>query len=151
MPPSVPVALPSEIPANMACLTAVYRVQCPPAEVDAVSRAIALEQTVEVPEELVTDPGIRERIVGRVEGIAPVANSSDSFDVRIHYAEELAHGGLGQFLNLIFGNISFKPRICLRELGLTPEFLALFPGPKAGVDGIRLCWAFSADRCWQRR
>lgn len=121
----------------MACLSAVYRVQCPPAEVDAVSRAIALEQTVEVPEELVTDPGIRERIVGRVEGIAPVANAPDTFDVRIQYAEELAHGGLGQFLNLIYGNISFKPRICLRELGLTPEFLAQFPGPKAGIDGIR--------------
>lgn len=121
----------------MAFLSAVYRVQCAPAEVDAVSRGIALEQTVEVPEELVTDPGIRERVVGRVEQIAPVAGQADTFDVLVHYAEELAQGGLGQFLNLIYGNISLKPRIRLRELGLTPEFLRQFPGPKAGIAGIR--------------
>lgn len=121
----------------MARLSAVYRVQCAPAEIDVVSRAIALEQTVEVPEELVTDPDIRERVAGRVVGISAVDQAADTFDVRVQYAEELAQGGLGQFLNLIYGNISLKPRIRLRELGLTSEFLAQFPGPKAGVEGIR--------------
>lgn len=121
----------------MDSITAVYRLTCPADQVEALSRDIALEQTVEVPDRLVTCPKIRHEIVGRVLEIAPVPQMSDLFDVRIAYAEDLAANNLGQLLNLLFGNISLKRRIRLRDVRFPAEYLARFRGPNLGVAGLR--------------
>ncbi len=54
-------------------IEAVYRVAGGEQQACAVASAIAYEQTVELPEELVTDRGIIEGIVGTVENIEPDA------------------------------------------------------------------------------
>jgi len=121
----------------MDTITVVYRLTCPADQVAQISREIALEQTVEVPDRLVTCAKIRNEIVGRVLEIVPVSQTVDQFDVRIAYAEELAANNLGQLLNLLFGNISLKQKIRLREARFPAAYLARFRGPNLGIAGLR--------------
>jgi ribulose-bisphosphate carboxylase large chain len=124
-----------------------YRLTCPGAEVERLSHEIALEQTVEVPDALIDCPALREAVVGRVISISPVPTASpqsaadttgkEQFDVRIDYAADLANGGLNALLNLIYGNISLKNRIRLRDVRLPESVLARYRGPNLGVGGLR--------------
>lgn len=125
------------VPEIMDTINVVYRLTCAADQVEALSRDIALEQTVEVPDRLVTCPKIRHEIVGRVLEIAPVPETADQFDVRIAYAEELAANNLGQLLNLLFGNISLKRRIRLKDVRFPADYLRRFRGPNFGIAGLR--------------
>ena len=125
-------------------IAATYRLTCPAADVERLSRDIALEQTVEVPDALISCPALREAMVGRVISISavPVAAASpqpraEQFDVRIDYAADLAASGLGALLNLIYGNISLKQCIRLRDVQLPDSLLSGYRGPNLGVSGLR--------------
>jgi ribulose-bisphosphate carboxylase large chain len=118
-------------------ITVTYRLTCAADQVESLSRDIALEQTVEVPDRLITCPKIRHEIVGRVLEIATVPGTGGQFDVRIAYAEQLAANNLGQLLNLLFGNISLKQRIRLRSIRFPADYLQRFRGPNWGIDGLR--------------
>ena len=124
-------------------IAATYRLTCPGPEVERLSRDIALEQTVEVPDALIDCPVLREAVVGRVISIVPVSGASDSrtpreqFDVRIDYPADLAGSGLASLLNLLYGNISLKQRIRLREFQIPDSLLQSYRGPNLGVDGLR--------------
>lgn len=123
-------------------IAATYRLTCLGAEVERLSRDIALEQTVEVPDALISCPALREAVVGRVISISNVGRpESDSapsqFDVQIDYPADLASSGLGALINLIYGNISLKQCIRLRDLNLPNSLLASYGGPNLGGDGLR--------------
>lgn len=123
-------------------IAATYRLTCAEADVERLSHDIALEQTVEVPDELITCSTLREAVVGRVisaTAIDRVASSSQlrQFDVRIDYPADLASSGLSALLNLVYGNISLKDKIRLRDLELPESILRGYRGPKFGVQGLR--------------
>lgn len=124
-------------------IAATYRLTCPGADVERLSRDIALEQTVEVPEALIPSSALRDAVVGRVQSITSVLSQSnrgkhrEQFDVCIHYPAELAGSGLNALLNLIYGNISLKQCIRLRDLDLPASLLAGYRGPNLGVTGLR--------------
>lgn len=118
-------------------ITATYRVQSAAADVQALARDIAVEQTVEVPEELFAGTRIEEEIVGKVLSIDPISDSEYQFEVKIAYNAALAAGQLPQLLNLVYGNISMKNPIQLVNLELPDSLLRKFRGPKFGVEGIR--------------
>jgi ribulose-bisphosphate carboxylase large chain len=118
----------------MDSLLATYRLRCPPAEAPTIAREIALEQTVEVAAELVTDPRIANEIVGRVLEVRP---SEDGAVVRIAYNAELARPHAGQLWNLLYGNISLKRGIRLVDVSFPASLHAVLPGPKLGIDGLR--------------
>jgi ribulose-bisphosphate carboxylase large chain len=99
-----------------------------------VARAIAYEQTVELPESLVTDPAILDAVVGRV---GAVWADSDQHHARIDYPASLCDGHLPQLLNLLFGNVSFYPGVRLVGLELPDDVLARITGPRLGVEGLR--------------
>ena len=101
------------------------------------ARRIAYEQTVELPESLITASDIREHVVGRVESIAPDENSSEHFRVELSYAPALSSFQLSQLLNLIYGNVSIFPGVRLLDLRLPTELMARIGGPGHGVDGVR--------------
>ena len=90
----------------MNAITAVYRLTCDYGEVERLSRDIAVEQTVEVPESLILNRQVVEDIVGRVETIEQTTDGSDAFDVSIEYNTDLSAYQIGQTLNLVYGNIS---------------------------------------------
>lgn len=114
-----------------------YRLVCPADEAERRARAIAWEQTVELPEGQVDDPLVLEHVVGRVEAIVPDSAQPGAFIATIAYREELASGQLPQLLNLLYGNASIFPGVRVVDLQLPPGLLARFAGPRYGVAGLR--------------
>jgi ribulose-bisphosphate carboxylase large chain len=102
-------------------------------EPEKLARAIAIEQTVEVPEALIDERTDRE-IVGKVEGTDRLPDGR--FALRIAYCPELVRS-LPDLLSILYGNVSMMEGVRLAELELPPEVLARFHGPGFGVEGIR--------------
>jgi ribulose-bisphosphate carboxylase large chain len=116
-------------------LIAVYEVPGPSAEAEKTARAIAFEETVEVPFEFPLPSRIREEIVGRVGALSSV--DGGRFRVEIDFPAALAGGRIGALLNLVFGNASIWPGVRLVDLRFPDSFLASFSGPNFGVAGLR--------------
>jgi ribulose-bisphosphate carboxylase large chain len=116
-------------------IIATYVVRASRGEVEERALDICLEQTVEVTDDLVRDPWIREHIVGRVERIAPLGD--DDHEVVISYSEDITGYSIMGLLNVIYGNISLKRGIALRDLELSRTFVSHFRGPRFGIEGIR--------------
>jgi ribulose-bisphosphate carboxylase large chain len=118
-------------------IQAVYRVCGGERDAHAMARAIAYEQTVELPEALVTDPGILADVVGAVEAVEPDASLPGAHRITIGYSPALANGQLPQLLNLLFGNVSMYSGVRLLDVRLPESFLEHLQGPRYGVEGLR--------------
>jgi ribulose-bisphosphate carboxylase large chain len=116
-------------------LIAVYEVPGPASEAEKTARAIAFEETVEVPFEFPLSSRIREGIVGR-PGAATGAGGG-RYRVEIDFPAALAGGRIGALLNLVFGNASIWPGVRLVDLRFPDSFLSAFSGPNHGVAGLR--------------
>jgi len=98
-------------------------------DVDAVAEAIRVEQTIEFPADLAPE-WIRDEVVGRVE-------ARGEHEVTISYAAGVCVGGLGQLLNVLWGNISLFEGVRVVQVQL-PELGSLgLRGPRFGGDGLR--------------
>lgn len=113
----------------------VYRLAAGVPDAPARARDIAVEQTVEFPEDLLPPGDIREQVVGRVEWLE--AQGDGSFRVTVSYAVEVAGRSLADLLNVVFGNVSLKPGIRVERLELPPPLLERFRGPRFGRAGLR--------------
>jgi len=98
-----------------------------------LARAIAVEQTVEVPEGLI-DERIEREFVGKVRGVDRLPDGR--FALAIDYPKDLVHG-LPDLLGVVYGNVSMMEGVRLAGLTLPPEVLARFRGPNFGVAGVR--------------
>jgi ribulose-bisphosphate carboxylase large chain len=116
-------------------IIASYRLRCDATQAEALARFIAFEQTVELPERLVTDPRLLEQVVGKVQSLQ--ADGADHYLATIAYAPELASGQLSQLVNLLYGNVSMAESVRLVGLELPPSVLQFFDGPRYGVSGVR--------------
>ncbi len=94
-----------------------------------IAEAIRTEQTIEFPFDL-APTWIQNNVVGRIENI-------DGQVVTIGYPIGVTGGGLGQFLNVLWGNVSLLNGVRIIDLQLPAEFLADFRGPRFGVAGLR--------------
>lgn len=104
-------------------------------EARAKALGICLEQTVEVPAELLAADDIRGQVVGRIESLEPVA--PERYSVVISYAIETTAFELTQLLNVVFGNTAMQPGIRVVHLDLPDSLLRRFPGPRFGLEGMR--------------
>jgi S-methyl-5-thioribulose 1-phosphate isomerase len=104
-------------------------------EARAKAEDICLEQTVELPEALVTQSDIREHVFGHIENLRPLA--SDRFEATITFAVETVGAELTQLVNVLFGNISMKPGIRLERFDLPASLATQFHGPRFGRVGLR--------------
>jgi len=125
-------------------ITITYSVISSPGDIKETARKIAFEQTVELPGEVIKDTKILEGIVGRVIDIRPddirlrrTGRNGERFIVKIAFPAVVSNYEVPQFLNLLFGNISFKPGIRVIDVDFPAKFLSAFKGPKFGIDGIR--------------
>lgn len=100
------------------------------------AEAVALEQTVEVPRDVVAPGYVEDVILGRVLDVVAEPGGA-SWIARIGYAPDTVGHELPQFLNVIFGNSSIQRGI--KVVGLAPgaEMARRFPGPRFGADGVR--------------
>ncbi len=101
----------------------------------AAAKDICIEQTVEFPEDLISDSFIRDNIFGRIESFNPV--KIDLYKAEISFAVETTSFEFTQFINVIFGNISLKSGIIVNDISLSDNLSHIFKGPRFGVQGIR--------------
>ncbi|HAM50023.1 MAG TPA: ribulose 1,5-bisphosphate carboxylase large subunit [Nitrospiraceae bacterium] len=119
-------------------ISVIYLIASAPGAIEAIAEDIALEQTVEVPKSVLRDPWITRDIVGRVTSIRKTDGQvGDCFVVTIDYPARVSNFEIPQFLNLLYGNISFKPGIKIIDIDFPKEFVIVFKGPKFGIEGIR--------------
>jgi ribulose-bisphosphate carboxylase large chain len=104
---------------------------------EAIRRAhdIAIEQTVEIPADVVPEGFIADEIVGQV-GRAEMGERG-VFDVAISYSPDSVGSELSQLLNVIFGNSSIQQGI--KAIGFEPgaTIAERFAGPRFGIEGVR--------------
>jgi ribulose-bisphosphate carboxylase large chain len=115
---------------------ATYRLRVGARDAQARAQALALEQSIEMPLEAVTQDFVRDRIVARVDSIEP-AGSEGAFDATLSFATRTTGLEAGQLLNMLFGNCSLQPDVELLDFEPDPGLLAALPGPRFGVDGWR--------------
>jgi len=116
-------------------LDVVYHVRCDARSIEERARAIAIEQSVEMPVTAITDEFLRSQIVGRVAAIAE--KSSGLFEVRIALAGETVGRDPGQLINMLFGNTSLHADVFLHDAELPDELVATFAGPRHGLHALR--------------
>jgi ribulose-bisphosphate carboxylase large chain len=116
-------------------IEAVYHVRCEAHAIEERARAIAVEQSVEMPVAAIDDAFVREEIVGQVAGIRELAHGS--FEVRISLAGATVGGDPGQLINMLFGNTSLHPDVALHDVELPPDLVTMFGGPRHGLSGLR--------------
>ncbi len=112
-----------------------YRLPGPEAFARERAAHLAVEQTIEFPLELVSQPWIRDGILGRLERLE--AGTGDSWVATISYPVEVAGSDFTQFLNVVFGNASILPGVRVEDVRVPSALLAAFPGPRFGHRGIR--------------
>lgn len=100
-----------------------------------IAKFICVEDTIEYPHELVEPGDYHDLMVGQVEKFEALDNSK--YQVKITFAVETTGFELPQFLNVVYGNITFIPGIRVDKLELPPSLLAAFKGPRFGRKGIR--------------
>lgn len=105
------------------------------ADIRAKVKGICLEQTVELPEELLPADDIRAEVVGRLERLQQIY--ANTFEAAISYAVETTGFELPQLLNVMFGNTSMQSNIRVVRLELPERLRQSFKGPRFGQAGLR--------------
>jgi ribulose-bisphosphate carboxylase large chain len=116
-------------------IIATYRFRT--GERDAARRAqvLALEQSVELPLEAVTDARVHADVVGQVLDLRAQPDGSTLAQVALA-AETVGHDA-GQLMNMLFGNSSLLPDVELLDVEVPPALAQHFGGPRHGIDGLR--------------
>jgi ribulose-bisphosphate carboxylase large chain len=116
-------------------LHAIYRVRSDAQSIDDRARAIAVEQSVEMPTSAIDDPFVLSEIVGRVEAIREV--EPGIFEVRVALATQTVGHDPGQLINMLFGNTSLHHDVVLQDVELPAEIVRHFGGPRHGLQALR--------------
>ena len=99
------------------------------------AEAISLEQTVEIPRDIVPSGYIEDVILGQIENIS--YETEGQFIVTMSYSPDSVGTELPQLLNVIFGNSSIQRGLKVLSLDLGTELTKRFPGAKFGITGVR--------------
>jgi ribulose-bisphosphate carboxylase large chain len=116
-------------------LEAVYHVRCDARSIEERARAIAIEQSVEMPVAAIDDEFVRAQIVGCVAAI--VEKARGLFEVHVSLAGATVGNDPGQLINMLFGNTSLHPDVALHDVELPGELAAAFGGPRHGLPALR--------------
>jgi ribulose-bisphosphate carboxylase large chain len=119
----------------MTRIAATYRIRADARAIQERAKAIAVEQSVEMPVAAIDDAKVLAEIVGRVDDIRD--RGDGSFTVRIGLAVATTGPEPGQLLNMLFGNSSIHDDVTLEDAEFPPEVLTAFGGPRQGIAGLR--------------
>jgi ribulose-bisphosphate carboxylase large chain len=112
-----------------------YRVRSDAATIEARARAIAIEQSVELPVEAIDDARVRADIVGEVADVVDVGGGL--FEVVLALAASTMPPEPGQLMNMLFGNTSLHDDTTLHDVAFPDAYLTALGGPAVGMDGLR--------------
>ena len=120
----------------MSRLQAIYHIRSDARSIEERAKAIAVEQSVEMPLTAIDDEFVLSEIVGRVEAIRELVRRP----VRgAHFALPSRPSGVtpGSFINMLFGNSSIHDDVVLHDAEFPPELTVAFGGPGHGLDELR--------------
>ena len=126
-------------------LLVTYQLRCTPAEAPARARALAIEQSVEMPPEAIADEALRARVLGRVESIEPDPQEPALQRAMLSLSADTVGDDPAQLLNMLFGNCALQPDVALVEAQLPESLVDALPGPRFGIDGLRAAIGPSAS------
>lgn len=118
--------------------TVIYRLTGTEPTALATAKEICLEQTVEMPEELLAellDKPVADWMRGWFDHFGPVG--PNLFEAHISYPLEATAFELAQLLCVAFGNFSMKPGVRVERLLLPDVLFGHFRGPRFGRAGLR--------------
>lgn len=115
-------------------ILATYRIAAPLGESLARARALAAEQSVEMPVEAIGDARVQREVVATVESIRA---GDGAFEVDLGIAAATTGAEASQLLNMLFGNCSLQPEVELIDVAFPAGYEKSFPGPRFGIEGIR--------------
>jgi len=116
-------------------LTVTYRIRATAATIAARAQSVAVEQSVEMPIEAISDETVLRDIVGQIQNIAD--RGDGSFLVQIGLAMATIGTDAGQLFNMLFGNVSLQEDITLEDVSITPALARVFAGPNFGMNALR--------------
>ncbi len=116
--------------------TVTYRVVADD-QVDAEARAaaIALEDTLEIPRDVVPSGYVEDVVLGRVEEVCE--QDDGSFHVTIGYHIDAVGREMPQLINVIFGNASILKGVKVTGFAFNSDVQERFPGARFGAEGVR--------------
>jgi ribulose-bisphosphate carboxylase large chain len=98
----------------------------------AIAEWICLEQSAELPADAITEEH-RRQWCGNIESFSDF--EANRWKATISFPVSITEGGISQFLNVLYGNISIGEGI--RITGLDWTAFPQFPGPRFGIKGVR--------------
>jgi ribulose-bisphosphate carboxylase large chain len=116
-------------------LQAIYHVRSDAGAIEERARAIAVEQSVEMPPSAIGDGYVLSEIVGQVLAIKELGEAL--FEVRIALAAETVGDDAGQLINILFGNTSIHDDVVLHDVEFPAGVVRCLGGPHHGLDGLR--------------
>lgn len=116
--------------------TVTYRI-CAHSDADAIERAevIALEDTVEIPRDVVPKGYIEDTVLGRVQSVT--ASGGGVWQAVIGYHIDAVGKELPQLLNVVLGNASILRGVKAIKLTPNTDLRERFPGARFGAKGMR--------------
>lgn len=115
-------------------ITVIYRVKDRAENIAARAKAIAIEQSVEMPVSAIEKRSVLENIAGEVETIRDLGGGE--FEIAIGLAVSTTGLEAGQTLNMLFGNSSIHANVVLHDAVFPDEVLRAFAGPHHGIEGL---------------
>ena len=112
-----------------------YRLHTPAAEATRRAQALALEQSIEMPTEAVTDARVLREVAAQVVAVTPQADGSSL--ARVALAAVSIGGDAGQLMNMLFGNSSLQGDVEVVDLDMPAALAQAFGGPNHGIEGVR--------------
>ena len=116
-------------------IEAVYHIRCEASSIEERARAVAVEQSVEMPISAIEDERLLGEIVGQVRGIKDLGDGL--FEARIALNVDTTGHDAGQLINMLFGNASILDDVSLHDAILPQETLHAFGGPRQGFAELR--------------
>jgi ribulose-bisphosphate carboxylase large chain len=116
-------------------IEAIYHIRADGSAIEERARAVAVEQSVEMPVSAIEDEHVLGEIVGEVRDIRGI--EPGLFEARIALNVETTGHDAGQLANMLFGNASLLDDVVLHDAILPPETLAAFGGPRQGFAELR--------------
>ncbi|MDQ1426770.1 MAG: S-methyl-5-thioribulose 1-phosphate isomerase [Acidimicrobiaceae bacterium] len=118
-------------------LRVTYRVTADRDTIAGRAEALAVEQSIEMELDAVTDPWVRANVAGRVAAIGPDGAAPGRYLVSIALSALTIGDNPAQLLNMLFGNASLCDDVELLDIDLPDATMAAFSGPNLGMAGIR--------------
>ena len=119
----------------MSRLQAIYHIRSDARSIDERARAIAVEQSVEMPVSAIGDKYVLSEIVGRVEAVRELA--AGLYEARISLSAATVGDDPGQLINMLFGNSSIHDDVTLFDADFPAELTSRFGGPRHGLHDLR--------------